>query len=81
MDKNLSKAIAMLTSEFPVIPEQYTKYNGAYLFLAYPKGVKDKESYLTPHYLVDLKLKEVGPFSPAFDFKGFIEAAKNMKTI
>ena len=81
MDKNLSKAIAMLTDNFQVVPEKYTKYNGAYLFLAYPKGLTDKESCMTPHYLVDLKLKEAGPFSPAFDFPGFIKAVKNMKNI
>ena len=81
MDKKLDQAIKMLTNKFPVIPEKYTMYNGAFLFLAYPKGLKDKESYMTPHYLVDLKLKEVGLFSPAFDFPGFIKAAKNMKTI
>ena len=81
MDNNLTKAIALLTSKFPVVPEKYTKYNGAYLFLAYPKGLKDKESCMTPHYLVDLKLKEAGPFSPAFDFPGFVKASKNMKPI
>lgn len=81
MNDKLSKAITMLTDKFPVVPEKYTMYNGAFLFLAYPKGLKDKELCMTPHYLVDLKLKEVGPFSPAFDFQGFIKAAKNMKTI
>lgn len=81
MNDKLSRAITMLTNKFPVVPEKYTMYNGAFLFLAYPKGLKDKESCMTPHYLVDLKLKEVGPFSPAFDFEGFIKAAKNMKVI
>ena len=81
MDKKLNKAIDMLTTKFQVVPEKYTMYNGAFLFLAYPKGLKDKGSCMTPHYLVDLKLKEVGPFSPAFDFEGFAKAAKNMKTI
>lgn len=81
MNDNLNKAISMLTSKFPVVPEKYTIYNGAYLFLAYPKGLEDKESCMTPHYLVDLKLKEVGLFSPAFDMKGFMAAAKNMKSI
>lgn len=80
MDSGLSKAISML-KKFNVIPEKYTMYNGGYLFLAYPHNVKDKSKVLSPWYLVDLKENAAGPFSPAFDLKGFFKATENMKKI
>lgn len=77
----LNKAISMLTKECQVIPEKYTTYNGAYLFVAYPPNVKDKERYMSPYYLVDLKLKAAGPFSPAFDLKGFFKAVETLNDL
>lgn len=75
---NLNKAITMLTNKYQVVPEKYTMYNGAYLFEAYPRGIKDKTNCMNIHYLVDLKYKKVGPFSAAFDFDGFFKAIENM---
>ena len=82
-DKNLSKAIGMLRAKFNVIPERYTIYNNAYLFWAFPPGMKesDKERYIGSTYLVDVRTKDIGPFSPAFDFDGFFKAASNAKDI
>lgn len=73
----LHKAIKMLTNKYDVIPEKYTMYNGAYLFVAYPKNVKDKDMCMNVHYLVDLKFKKVGPVSLAFDLDGFHNALKH----
>lgn len=78
---NLDRAKDILTSKYPVVPEKYTMYNGAYLFLAYPKGMKDKERCMNPYYLVDLKSNEVGPVSPVFDLDGFFKAVENMTDI
>lgn len=78
---SLTVAIKMLRKECEVIPEKYTMYNGAYLFLAYPPDVKDRERYMSPYYLVDVKLKAAGPFSPAFDFDGFFKVVENMKDL
>lgn len=76
--KNMMRAATMLKNECKVIPEKYTMYNGAYLFLAYPPNVKDKSRVLSPWYLVDLKDEAVGPFSPAFDLNGFFKATEHM---
>lgn len=82
MDKtNIKQAITMLKNKCGVIPEKYTIYNGAYLFLAYPPNVKDKTRVLSPWYLVDLKENAIGPFSPAFDLNGFFKATENMRDI
>lgn len=82
MDKtNIKQAITILKNKCGVIPEKYTIYNGAYLFLAYPPNVKDKTYVLSPWYLVDLKENAVGPFSPAFDLNGFFKATENMRDI
>lgn len=78
---DLYKAINLLKEQCKVIPEKYTMYNGAYLFLAYPKGVMDKNKYMTPWYIVDLKRKVAGHFSPAFDLNGFILASEHLKSI
>lgn len=80
---NLNIAIEFLKKKFNVVPEKYCIYNNAYLFLAYPIGLKksDKEKVLSPYYLVDLTDKACGPFSPAFDLKGFFEASKNFKDV
>ena len=77
----LKKAAELLKRKCGVVPEKYTMYNGAYLFLAYPADAVNKERYLNVHYLVDLKTKAVGPFSPAFDFDGFFKAVENMKEV
>lgn len=77
----LRKAIELLQNQMGVVPEKYTMYNGAFLFLAYPKGVKNKDECMNVHYLVDLKQKAVGPFSPAFDLDGFFKAANNFKDV
>lgn len=77
----INKAVAMLNAKYDVIPEKYTMYNGAYLILAYPPNVEDKESYLSPWYLVDADKKLVGPFSAAFDFNGFFEAVKKLRDL
>lgn len=77
----LSAAIELLTEKYSVIPEKYTLYNGAYLFVAYPKGIKDKNRCMNIHYLVDLRHKAVGPFSPVFDLPGFNKATENMKNL
>jgi hypothetical protein len=74
----LDVAIEMLTNKYQVVPEKYTMYNGAFLFEAYPRGMKDKTQCMNVHYLVDLKHKKVGPFSAAFDFEGFFKAVENM---
>ena len=74
----LDMAIQMLIDKYHVIPEKYTMYNGAYLFEAYPRDIKDKTQCMNVHYLVDLKYKKVGPFSAAFDFEGFFKAVENM---
>ena len=79
--KKLSQAIGMLKKNCGVIPEQYTIYNGAYLFMAYPPGIEDKTRYMSPWYLVDPKLKAAGPFSPAFDIEGFAKATEKLKRI
>lgn len=81
LDNKLSSAVSLLKSKIKVIPEKYTKYNGAYLFLAYPPGTKNKDKCLSPYYLVDLTTKSVGPFSPAFDFDGFFEAVEKLRNI
>lgn len=80
-DRDLDRAIKFLENKYKVIPEKYSMYNGGYLFLAYPKGVKDKEQCMTPWYLVDLRRKAVGRFSPAFDMDGFDEATKYLKRL
>lgn len=77
----LNVAIKLLTENYPVIPEKYTLYNGAYLFVAYPKGIKDRSRCMNIHYLVDLRHKAVGPFSPAFDLPGFAKATESMKNL
>lgn len=77
----LNAAIKLLTEKYPVIPEKFALYNGAYLFVAYPKNIKDKSQCMNIHYLVDLRRKAVGPFSPVFDFPGFNKAIENMKNI
>lgn len=77
----LDKAIKMLKNKCDVIPEKYALYNGAYLFVAYQSNVKDKSKIINPYYLVDIKTKSVGPFSPAFDFEGFFKALEHMKSL
>lgn len=77
-DKKLDIAICMLKEKCHVIPEKYSMYNGAFLFLAYPPNVKNKESYLSPYYLVDLTAKAAGPFSPAFDLPGFFKTTERL---
>lgn len=76
--KALRQAIGMLKKNCGVIPEKYAIYEGAYLFMAYPPGTKDKDNYMTPWFLVDLKHNAAGPFSPAFDLNGFIKATKKL---
>lgn len=77
----LNKAISMLKDKHRVIPEKYTMYNGAYLFVAYAPDVKNKDQVINPLYLVDVKRNLVGPFSPAFDLDGFFKAAEQMKDL
>lgn len=79
--KDLYKAVELLKDKCKVVPEKYAIYNGAYLFLAYPRGISDKEHCMTPWYLVDLKRKSAGHFSPAFDMVGFIEATEHLKIL
>lgn len=76
---DLEKAIKLLKVKCKVIPEKYTMYNGAFMFLAYPPNTKTKSDWFNPYYLVDLKYKAAGPFSPAFDLDGFIKAAETMR--
>lgn len=78
---NVTKAAKFLTSKCGVIPEKYAAYNGGFLFLAYAPNVKNKERVLNPYYLVDLKTRSAGPFSPAFDFAGFFEVVEKMKRL
>lgn len=75
------KAAKLLKQTCNVIPEKYTIYNGAFLFQAYPPGFKNKERCMSPWYLVDLKSKAAGPFSPAFDLDGFFKATENLKNL
>ena len=75
---DLARAIDLLKTRCKVVPEKYTMYNGAFMFLAYPPNIKDKSRCLNVHYLVDLKHNAVGPFSPAFDLDGFFEAVETM---
>lgn len=75
----LRGAIELLKTKCKVVPEKYTMYNGAYMFLAYPPNTKDKDQWFNPYYLVDLKMKAAGLFSPAFDLDGFFEAVETMK--
>lgn len=77
----LNKAIGLLKNKCNVIPEKYTIYNGAYLFLAYPPNTKNKEDVLSPFYLVDVAKKLAGPFSPAFDLPGFFKATESLKNL
>lgn len=77
----LNDAIKLLISKCGVIPEKFCIYNDAYLFLAYPPNVTNKDQYLTPCYLVDIREKVAGPFSPAFDLDGFFEAVKNLQSL
>ena len=83
MDAKVLKAKKLLLSKFDVDPVAYTFYNNAYLFIAYPKGIKTEErrEVMNPIYLVDLKLNSVGHFSVAFDINGFFKAAENFKEI
>lgn len=76
---NLRSAIELLKTKCKVTPEKYTMYNGAFMFLAYPPNTKDKDKWFNPYYLVDLKYKAAGPFSPAFDLDGFFKAVETMK--
>lgn len=76
---SLRSAIELLKTKCKVAPEKYTMYNGAFMFLAYPPNIKDKEQWFNPYYLVDLKHKAAGPFSPAFDLDGFFAAVETMK--
>lgn len=77
--KDLNKAIDLLKNKCKVVPEKYTMYNGAFMFLAYPSNTKDKSRILTPYYLVDLTHEAAGHFSPAFDLDGFFEVVDTMK--
>lgn len=77
----LDVAVTLLKSKCKVVPEKYTMYNGAYLFLAYPPGLKNKDLYLSPWYLVDIGEKLAGPFSPAFDLDGFFKATEKLKNL
>lgn len=79
-NKSLNKAIELLKSKCGVEPEKYAVYNGAFIFLAYPPNVTNKSNCMNPYYLVDLKYKDAGLFSPAFDLDGFFEAVDNMKS-
>ena len=79
--KDLHRAIELLKDKCKVIPEKYTMYNGAYLFMAYPKEIRDKDQCMTPWYLVDLRRKVAGRFSPAFDIEGFAAATERLKSI
>jgi hypothetical protein len=76
---NLSKAINLLKTKCKVVPEKYAMYNGAFMFLAYPPNIRDKSRCINAYYLVDLKNKAAGPFSPAFDLDGFFKAAETMR--
>ena len=76
---DLSRAIDLLKTKCKVTPEKYTMYNGAFMFLAYPPNTKDKSEYFNPYFLVDLKNKAAGLFSPAFDLDGFFAAVDTMK--
>lgn len=76
---DLSRAVEFLKAKCKVVPEQYAMYNGAFMFLAYPPNIKDKSRCINAYYLVDLKNKAAGPFSPAFDLDGFFKAADTMK--
>lgn len=76
---DLSRAITLLKTKCKVVPEKYTMYNGAFMFQAYPPNIKDKSRCLNAYYLVDLKHKAAGPFSPAFDLDGFFEAVETMR--
>lgn len=80
-DKKLDKAIKLLKSKCEVIPEKYCIYNGAHIFLAYPPNTTNKESLLSPLYLVDVSKNLAGPFSPAFDLDGFFKATENLKSL
>lgn len=77
----LEQAIKLLSNKCKVVPEKYAPYNGGFLFLAYAPNVKNKDGVLNPYYLVDLKTKSAGPFSPAFDFSGFFKVVDTMKKI
>lgn len=76
---NLNAAIRLLEDKCKVVPEKYAMYNGAFMFLAYPRNVKDRDTYMNPYYLVDLKHKAAGPFSPAFDLNGFFAVVDTMR--
>lgn len=78
---SIDKAVTLLRNKYNVIAEKYTVYNGAYLIMAYPPGVINKDQYLSPWYLVDVDKKLVGPFSAAFDLNGFFEAVKHLRDI
>lgn len=81
INTKLNIAVSLLKSKMGVIPEKYTMYNGAYLFLAYPPNVKNRDRQLSPFYLADLKTNSVGPCSPAFDLDGFFKATERLKPI
>lgn len=83
MNDELRTAASLLMKKCNVVPEKYTIYNGAYLFVAFPKGMSnaEKSKCMSIHYLVDLKHKAAGPFSPAFDLDGFFKAAENFKDL
>lgn len=79
----LVNAIEYLKAKCGVIAEEYTIYNNAYLFVAYPpNSTKEyKQNCLSTLYLVDIKKRSAGPFSPAFDIEGFSKVSKNFKKI
>ncbi len=79
--KDLIKAVQMLKNKYEVMPEKYTIYGNSYLFLAYPPGIENKEQYLSPWYIVDVKKKLVGPFSPAFDLDNFFKSIENLRDL
>lgn len=80
-ESNLKTAVSILKEKCGVIPEKYFMYNGDFMFLAYPPNAVDKEQYISVYYLVNVKRKIAGPFSPAFDITGFFKAAENMKNL
>ena len=84
MDRKLMKAMNILQKDQKVIPEQYTLYNGWYIFIAYPKNYtkKEKQTDLSPMYLVDVDNNVSGPFSIAFvinDADKILNSFQNVK--
>ena len=77
------EAADILLRDWDMVAQKYTLYQGAYLFVATEKNEKPSRRSVktTPLFLVDIDTKKSGPFSPAFDLDGVIEACKNLKSI